>query len=119
MLTTPAGDSKRSRCEKRRWALGRGNELRAAEADSGEAVGAVAVREAAERAGRVERDRRVDRRIDAEGRLRREKVACDVVVFLGLERAGRVDEPAARLHHRRGRGEDLLLSCPGAVEVLG
>src|SRR5438309_7287395 len=62
----------------------RGNELRAAEADSGEAVGAVAVREAAERAGRVERDRRVDRRIEAEGRLRRGKVACGGVVFLGL-----------------------------------
>src|SRR5437667_12046792 len=70
----------------------------------------MAVGQAAERAVRVEGERKLSRRVWPELGMRRQKTVGEVVVLLGLERAGRVDEPAAGLDERRRGLEDPCLA---------
>ncbi len=70
----------------------------------------MAVGQAAERAVRVEGERKLSRRVRPELRMRRQKTVGEVVVLLGFERAGRVDEPAAGLDERRRGLEDPCLA---------
>src|SRR5262245_49994151 len=68
----------------------------ATEADGGEAVGAVAMGQATHEAAGVGGDGDAGRRVHREVGSRGQEIAGHVVVFLGLERAGRVDQASAR-----------------------
>src|SRR5438552_1679098 len=79
------------------------------EPHGGEAVGAVEMRPATEHAVVVERQGKSGRRIEREVRARGQERRDNRVVLLRLERARRVDETAAGLHHSRRGQEDLPL----------
>src|SRR5215510_11113584 len=87
--------------------------------DGGEAVGAVAMGEEAHEAFGVGRDGEAPGRVGPPLRAVAGEGGDHVLVLLGLERAGRVDEPPSRLHHRGGGGHDGLLLRLEPVEVVG
>src|SRR3989475_10648117 len=75
--------------------------------------------QAAERAVRVEGERKLSRRVRPDLGMRRQKTVGEVVVLLGLERAGPLDEPAAGLDERRRGLEDPCLARGVLREVCG
>src|SRR5262245_4317702 len=90
----------------------------APEADRGEAIAAEAVGQAAQHAA-VQRHGEIGWRVDRELGVGGQEVAGDLVVLLGLERAGRVDEAPARTHHRARRAEDGALARGAPDAILG